>query len=181
MAYLETERLILRKVSQDDYSYFRNYLQDKEMDRLMFRSPCETEEDVRQMFEWFLHKEKRAYAIVHKKCGKTIGNLTVYEFPPALVAGHPKTYGKKGRALSYAIGWQWQRQGYIREILSAVITRLFEEENVDYINSGFLSFNEPSKCLHEKLGFKFLLKETVEVDGQSYTAVETVLFNPASL
>ena len=52
MVYLETERLLLRKVSWEDYPYFREYIMDKEMDRLMLRSPSETEEEVQKMFEW---------------------------------------------------------------------------------------------------------------------------------
>lgn len=177
MVYLETERLLLRKVSQEDYPYFYEYLKDKEMDRLMLRSTSETEEEVLKMFEWFLYKEKRAYSIVHKESGDTIGNLTVYETPPSIVAEHPETHGKEGRALSFAIGRKWQRRGYMSEVLKALIAKLFIEEKVDFINSGFLSFNEPSQCLHEKLGFRFLLQEAIQVDDELYTGVETVLYN----
>ena len=67
MTFVETPRLLLRKVTEEDYPYFRTDLMDKEMDRMMLRSSCETEEDIRLGFEWFLYKEERAYAIVHKK------------------------------------------------------------------------------------------------------------------
>ena len=43
MTFLETPRLLLRKVAEEDYPYFYNYLTDKEMDRMMLRSSCETE------------------------------------------------------------------------------------------------------------------------------------------
>lgn len=177
MVYLETERLLLRKVSWEDYPYFREYIMDKEMDRLMLRWPSETEEEVQKMFEWFLYKEKYAYAILQKESGDTIGNLTVYETPPSVVTEHPQTKGKEGRALSFAIGRKWQRKGYMSEVLKALIAKLFNEEKVDYINSGFLSINEPSKYLHEKLGFGYLLQETFELDGVLYTGVETILRN----
>ena len=76
-----------------------------------------------------------------------------------------------------AIGRKWQRKGYMSEVLKALMVKLFNEEKVDYINSGFLSFNEPSKCLHKKLGFGYLLQETFELDGVLYTGVETILRN----
>ena len=37
MTFIETPRLLLRKVAEEDYSYFREDLMDKEMDRMMLR------------------------------------------------------------------------------------------------------------------------------------------------
>lgn len=65
MIFVETNRLLLRKVAEEDFAYFQADLADKEMDQMMLRWPCETEEDIRLGFEWFLYKEERAYAIVH--------------------------------------------------------------------------------------------------------------------
>jgi len=64
MTFVETPRLVLRKVTEKVFSYFRADLADKEMDRMMLRWPCETEEDIRLGFEWFLYKEERAYVCV---------------------------------------------------------------------------------------------------------------------
>ena len=50
---VETPRLLLRKVTEKDFSYFRTDLADKEIDRMMLRWPCETEEDIRLGFDWF--------------------------------------------------------------------------------------------------------------------------------
>ncbi len=66
MTFVETPRLLLRKVTEEDYPYFRINLMDREMDRTMLRYACQTEE-LRQGFEWFLYKEERAYAIVQKR------------------------------------------------------------------------------------------------------------------
>ena len=57
MTFVETSRLLMRKVTEKDFSYFREDLTDKEMDRMMLRWPCETEEEIRQGFELFLYKE----------------------------------------------------------------------------------------------------------------------------
>ena len=175
--FVETERLALRKVSEEDFSYFRADLADKEMDRMMLRWPCETEEDIRLGFEWFLYKEERAYAIVHKETGETIGNLTVYNHVPECVAAHEAVQGKNGKALSFAVLPAFQRKGYMYEAVSSVIDHLFRVEKADYINCGYLSYNAPSKALQEKLGFTYLLTERFLFDDQEMESIENILWS----
>lgn len=176
MTFVETPRLLLRKVTEEDYSYFREDLMDKEMDRMMWRSPCETEEDVRLGFEWFLYKEERAYAIVHKETGETIGNLTVYNRVPECVANHEAVQGKNGKVLSFAVLPAFRRKGFMYEAVSSVIDHLFREEKAEYINCGYLSYNTPSKALQEKLGFTYLLTERLPLDGQEVESIENILW-----
>lgn len=176
MTFIETPRLLLRKVAEEDYSYFREDLMDKEMDRMMLRYPCETEEEIRLGFEWFLHKEERAYAIVHKETGKTIGNLTVYNHVPECVANHEAVQGKNGKSLSFAVLPAFRREGYMYEAVSGVIDHLFRVEKADYINCGYLSYNAPSKALQEKLGFTYLLTERFQFDGQEMESIENILW-----
>ena len=174
--FVETPRLLLRKVTEDDFSYFRADLADKEMDRMMLRWPCETEEDIRLGFEWFLYKEERAYAIVYKKTGETIGNLTVYNHVPECVVNHEAVQGKNGKSLSFAVLPSFRRKGFLYEAVSSVIDHLFREENADYISCGYLSYNAPSKALQEKLGFTYLLTERFQFDGQEMESVENILW-----
>ena len=177
MIFVETNRLLLRRVAEEDYSYFRSYLLDKEMDRVMLRSPCETEEDILLGFEWFLHKEERAYVIVLKETGETIGNLTVYNHVPNCVSEHSSVLGKTGKGLSFAMSPAFQRKGYMYEAVSAVINHLFRVEHADYINCGYLSYNIPSKALQEKLGFSYLLTDRFLFDGKEMESIENILWN----
>ena len=176
MTFVETPRLILRKVSEEDFSYFQADLSDKEMDRMMLRSFCETEEDIRLGFEWFLYKEERAYAIIHKETGETIGNLTVYNRVPECVANHKAVQCKNGKSLSFAILPAFRRKGFMYEAVGGVIDHLFREEKADYINCGYLSYNAPSKALQEKLGFTYLLTERIQFDGQEMESIENILW-----
>ena len=175
--FVETPRLVLRKVTEKDFSYFRADLADKEMDRMMLRWPCETEEEIRLGFEWFLYKEERAYAVVHKETGETIGNLTVYNHVPECVAAHEAVQDKNGKSLSFAILPAFRRKGYMYEAVSSVIDHLFREEKADYINCGHLSYNAPSKALQEKLGFTYLLTEQFQFDGQEMESIENILWS----
>ena len=176
MYFVETERLVLRKVTEKDFSYFRADLADKEMDRMMLRWPCETEEDIRLGFEWFLCKEERAYAIVHKETGETIGNLTVYNHVPECVANHEAVQGKNGKALSFAVLPAFRRKGFMHEALNGVIDHLFRAEKADYINCGYLSYNAPSKALQKKLGFTYLLTEQFQFGDQEMESIENILW-----
>lgn len=179
MKFTESKNLLLRKLVEEDYdAYFREYIMDKEMDRLMCRSESATEEEVREAFEWLLHREKRAYAIVHKESGCVIGNLTVYDSVPPVVAEHPETAGKVGRALSFAMSRSWQRRGLMREAVTAVIDELFQNEQVDYINGGYLSFNLPSQAFHKNLGFTYLTTERFSENGVELESIENILWKP---
>ena len=174
--FVETSRLLLRKVTEKDFPYFRADLADKEMDRMMLRWPCETEEDIRLGFEWFLYKEERAYAIVHKETGETIGNLTVYNHVPECVANHEAVQGKNGKSLSFAVLPAFRRKGFMYEAVSGVIDQCFRVEKADYINCGYLTYNAPSKALQEKLGFTYLLTEQFQFDGQEMESIENILW-----
>lgn len=176
MTFVETPRLLLRKAAERDYSYFRNNLMDKEMDRMMLRSPCETEEDIRLGFEWFLHKEERAYVIVHMETGEAIGNLTVYNRVPECVAAQETVQGKKGKSLSFAMSPFFRRRGFMYEAVRGVIEHLFQAEQADYINCGYLPDNAPSKALQEKLGFAYLLTDRFLFDGQEIETIENILW-----
>jgi len=176
MIFVESERLILRKVTEEDYPYFIEDLSDREMDRMIMRYPCETPEEIRLGFEWFLYKEERAYAIVLKETGKTVGNLTVYNRVPDCVAAHPTVQGKNGKSLSFAILPAFQRKGLMFEAVSAVLDHLFGNEYVDYVNCGYLSYNLPSRALQEKLGFTHLLTDYFQFEGQEMESVENILW-----
>ena len=176
MIFVETPRLLLRKVTQADYPYFQTYLTDKHMDEMMLRSPCHSEEDIRSGFDWFLNKEDRAYVIVHKEAGEVIGNLTVYDKVPPEVAQQEAVAGKAGKSLSFAMSPAWQRRGLMLEAVHAVIDHLFSQENTDYIHCGYLSYNVPSKMLQEKLGFQEIFTERFSLDGREIEVVENVLW-----
>ena len=176
MTFLETDRLLLRKVAAADYPYFREYLMDKEVDRMMLRSPCDTEEDVRLGFDWFLHKEERAYVIIHKETGRVIGNLTVYNHVPPEVAEQETVRGKRGKSLYFAMSPAFRRRGFMLEAVSAVMKRLFYGENAEYIHCGCLSCNLPSKALQERLGFAPLFTQRFSFEGQEMESVENILW-----
>lgn len=173
--FLETERLILRKIQNEDFSDYCAYsLGNPEQDRMMGRNPLNTIEDVQLNFNWLKDKEERGYVLVYKPEKKVIGNLTVYNNVP--VAQLDVLQGKVGRSMSFCLSASYRRRGLMEEAVLAVIERLFQEEGVDYIRCGCFDFNLPSLALQKKLGFTHLITEYFQIDGEEYTGIENILW-----
>ena len=173
--FLETERLILRRIEEADFEDYCIYnLNDPERDRMMGRDALDSIEAVRQNFDWLKDRESRGYALVLKETGRMIGNLTVYDrlSLPEL----PQLQGKTGKGMSFGISRQYQRRGLMEEAVHRVIAHLFTAENVDFINCGCFHDNIPSLSLQRKLGFTHLTSAHFEINGQEVTALENILW-----
>lgn len=173
--FLETDRLVLRKFRDEDFSDFCAYAMDEEMCRMMGNDPLDTEEAARENFDWLKDREERGYCLVLKEMGRVIGNLTVTAVPEE-VAGLEPLAGKRGRSMSFCISRQYQRRGLMTEVLRAVIAQLFDAEGMDYAQCGYFPFNAASAKLQEKLGFTHLTTMELDFKGEKVTTVEQVLW-----
>lgn len=177
MTFLQTDRLILRKLEESDFDDFCAYAIDDEMSRMMGRRMLRTPEDTRWSFDWLKDREPHCYALVEKASGHVIGNLNVCDVPPELVE-LDALRGKQGCSLSFCISRKHQRQGLTEEAVRAVIDELFRAEGFDYIQCGHFTFNEASARLQQKLGFVPLTVHSASVNGEEVTVVENVLWAP---
>lgn len=179
--FLETERLLLRRIQEEDFPDFCAYAMDEEMCRLMGNAPLVTEADARITFDWLKDNEERGYAIVLKETGRMIGNLTVTPVHAHLLdqAAQADLAGKEGRGMSFCLARRCWRQGLMSEAVQAVIAHLFQEEGFDYVQCGYFTFNEASRKFQEKLGFTHLTTITVDYYGEEIVTVENVLWNEA--
>ena len=168
--YLETQRLIVRRMEDADFPHWCSYATDSRLCRMMDTPILSTLEDARQAFDWLLAHEKRFYAIVLREEMKCVGHLIVYNYPD--IGDLPELQGKTGRSLSFAVSGAYRRRGIAAEALTATIDYLFDRRGVDYIISSYYTFNEPSRRLHEKLGFKPLAGN----DPAGESTVKAILF-----
>ena len=175
--FLETDRLILRRLEETDFADYAAYATDDEMSRMMGRAFLKTEADICANFNWLKDKEPRCYGIVEKAGGQLIGNLTV-SAPPPPVAALPQLQGRQGRTLSFCICRAAQRKGYAAEAVRAVVDELFRTERADFVQCGCYAFNEPSRRLQEKLGFSFLTQLRVPTPQGEAETIEHILWNP---
>ncbi len=175
--FLETDRLLLRPFRDEDFSDFCVFALDPERNHVMANPPVPDEAEARAFFYWLKDEEKRAYAIVLKSTGHVVGNLTVYD--SSSVSDRPELSGLRGREMSFSIARPYRRQGLMEEALRAVIAHLFQAENADYITDGYFTFNEPSRVLHEKLGFAYLCTERLRLPdtGEEVDLTNVILWS----
>ena len=174
--FLETERMVLRKFREEDFYEFCAFAMDDEMCRMTGRAPMPDEAAARVNFDWLKDREPRGYALVLKESGRVIGNLTVTKVSDWLMK-REELQGKRGVSLSFSIGKDYQRRGLMYEAVRAVVDRLFQDENLDFINCGYFDFNTASRRLQQKLGFEPLLAVRAILRGEERTIVENVLWN----
>ncbi len=174
--FVETERLLLRPLEEQDFPDYAAYAMDDEMSRMMGRAFLHTEADLRQNFNWLKDREPRCYGIVEKTSGRLIGNLNVCALPAPLAA-LPQLQNKQGQTLSFCIRRESQRKGYAAEAIRAVIEELFHAEQMDFVQCGCYGFNEPSRKLQERLGFEFLANLRVPTPEGEAETIEHILWN----
>ena len=175
MPFLTTDRLILRRLEEGDFEDFYAYSQDLELCRMIGRPPITDRESAMPTFRWLLDKEPRAYAILLRDTGRVIGNLTVTR-PSELLTKQLRYRMAKGCSLSFCIGRKYQRRGLMTELLRAMLSQLFRQEKMDYVNCGFFDFNQASKGLQQKLGFQPAAQESFTWDGETFHVQEQVLW-----
>ena len=88
--FVETSRLLLRRLEEADFPAYAAYAVDDEMSRMMGRAFLHAETDIRQNFDWLKDKEPRCYGIVEKANEQLIGNLNIVALPAPLAAGQTR-------------------------------------------------------------------------------------------
>ena len=171
---LETMRLLLRPCEEGDWADYREYFDDTELWRMLGYRPFTCEEDFRGDFQWRLDNP-RVTALVLKETGRVVGHVCV-GVPEPEAAARSELRGKSGVSLSFSLHRALRRQGLMSEALTALIGELFRSGEVDFISSGYFSFNTASAALHRKLGFRELFRHTIERGGETIEVIETVLF-----
>ena len=174
--FVETSRLLLRRLEEADFPAYAAYAVDDEMSRMMGRAFLHTEADLRQNFNWLKDREPRCYGIVEKASGRLIGNLNVCALPAPLAA-LPQLQGKQGQTLSFCIRRESQRKGYAAEAIRAVTEELFHTEQMDFVQCGCFGFNAPSRKLQERLGFEFLANLRGPTPEGEPETIEHILWN----
>ena len=161
----ETKRLILRPLAAEDEADFLSGVADRELRRL-YGFPEELAEDTaRRIFTRFTSLSV-AWGLVRKVDGCLVGFLL--DVPPELPEDMLRALPESGRTLAFAAFRPYQRQGYMREALCALIDRHLQTGDAGFLHAGHFPCNEASCRLLRSLGFReygrHRLGETVIVD-----------------
>ena len=140
--FLETQRLILRKPEIADVNDYMEFVNTRFVNRYNAMSPV-----TREKAEYrFANAEDSSIAIIKKETGRLIGMLYVGE--------DSLRYDVNSKEISYFLREEESKKGYMKEALSALISHLFETENLTCITARSFAPNIASQRLLESLGFQ---------------------------
>ena len=173
---IETERLILRPFKQSDLQDFNEYASVPGVGEMAGWKHHETIEKTQEILDMFI-KEDKTFAIVFKNNNKVIGSLGVEKY--GLEDKLTEFNGYYGREIGYVLSKDYWGEGIMPEAVGAVIDYLFNDLNLDFLTCGYYDFNNQSKRVQEKCGFKPYRKLVMDTRlGTKEPGVLNLLINP---
>ena len=173
---IETERLILRSFKQTDLHDFNEYASVPGVGEMAGWKHHETIEKTQEILDMFI-KEDKTFAIVFKKTNKVIGSLGVEKY--GLEEKLTEFTSYYGREIGYVLSKDYWGKGIMTEAVGAVINHLFNDLNLDFLTCGYYDFNNQSKRVQEKSGFKPYRKLVMDTRlGTKESGILNLLINP---
>lgn len=173
---LETQRLILREFKENDLTDFYEYASVDGVGEMAEWSHHENIETTKEILNSFI-KDNKVFAIVYKENNKVIGSLGVEKYGMEEKLDEFKDL--YGRSIGYVLSKNYWGKGLMKEAVKCVINYLFDECNLDFIICGYYLFNNQSKRVQEKCGFKpyrSLMMDTKR--GTKEKGILNLLLNP---
>lgn len=141
---IETERLILRELRQEDFPTYEKLAADPDVMRYLGGRTMNQVDAWRHMAFMVGHWQLRGYgyfALVEKTTGEFIGR-----------AGFTNPTGWPGFELGWTVVPWKQRQGFAFEAAQRLLRFAFEDLDKDHVISLIHPDNTPSRRVAEKLG-----------------------------
>ena len=173
---IETERLILRPFEQSDIDNFFEYASVEGVGEMAGWKHHENKEKSQSILDLFINEDK-TFAIVLKENNKVIGSLGVEEY--GMEQALSEFFDYNGREIGYVLSKDYWGKGLMPEAVKAVIDYLFNVQKLDFLTCGYYEFNNQSKKVQEKCGFKPYRKLMMETRlGTKEQGILNLLVNP---
>jgi ribosomal-protein-alanine N-acetyltransferase len=174
---IETERLVLRPFKWDDLDDFFGYASVDGVGEMAGWHHHENKDQSKEILANFID-EDTDFALVLKETGRVVGSLGVKSY--GAEDKLTEFDGYKGREIGYVLAKDQWGKGLMAEAVSAVINHLFDEIDLDFLTCGYYDFNNQSKRVQEKCGFKPYRKLNMETRmGTIEPGVLNLLVNPS--
>lgn len=173
---IETERLVLRPFKWDDLNDFFEYASVEGVGEMAGWPHHENKDKSKEILSCFIEEDK-TIALCLKENGRVVGSLGVefYGAEDKLT----EFDGYKGREIGYVLAKDQWGKGLMAEAVTAVINYLFNEKDLDFLTCGYYDFNNQSRRVQEKCGFKPYRKLNMETRmGTVEPGVLNLLINP---
>ncbi|GAB6930113.1 GNAT family protein [Paenibacillus sp. JCM 10914] len=170
---IETERLVLREVTQDDMEAVYRCFSSDDVTRYYGQDSLTDREQARQIIAFFhqSYVDKRGvrWGIQRKEQPELIGTIGFNAWSPK----------HKRAEIGYELHPSYWHQGYAREAASAVIAHGFEELGLTRIGAIVFLENESSHALLTTLGFtsegvlrQYMVQNGVSFDTRVYSLLK---------
>lgn len=147
MKTIETDRLLLRHMIEDDANDIFEYAKNEDVGPNAGWKPHESIEETREIMKTIFLDQPSVFGIVLKATGKMIGSIGLIP--------DPKRENDRALMLGYAIGKDYWRNGYMTEAAKAIVSYGFRELDLDLISVYCYSSNDRSRRVIEKCGFEY--------------------------
>lgn len=147
MPSIETERLILRPISEEDAEAMFMFSQNVNVGFNAGWKPHSDIEETHEIIKMIFLDRKDVYGIELKEADMLCGSIGLV--PDA------KRQNDQTRMLGYALGENYWNKGYMTEAAQALIRFGFDSLHLDLISAYCYPFNTRSKRVLEKCGFKY--------------------------
>ncbi|GLB61848.1 GNAT family N-acetyltransferase [Cytobacillus sp. NCCP-133] len=142
---LETERLILRKITLDDAEDMYLYASNEEVTRYVTWETHSSLSDTIEFINTFLPQYDAPWGIELKENGKFIGTVHFVWWQPE----------HKSAEIGYVLSKEYWGKGLITEAARAIISFGFDSMNLVRVQARCFLENKGSERVMEKLGMSF--------------------------
>jgi len=164
---METERLLLRNLTEDDVQDVFEFRGDPEIMQYIPRPIAQNPEDAKMVIEMMTgftaNNEKINWGVVEKATGKLLGSFGFVRF----------NYESYRAEVGYILNKNYHGKGYAKEALAPILDYGFNEMGLHSIEAVIRAENTPSMKLIEKFGFTkdAYFKDYINHNGAFYDAV----------
>lgn len=173
---IETERLILRAFKQTDLNDFYEYASVEGVGEAAGWKHHESIDESREILDLFIDHDK-VFAICLKENNKVIGSIGIEKYGLEDVLTEFDDH--YGRELGFVLSKDHWGNGLMPEAVNAAVNYLFNELNFDFLICGYYNFNNRSKRVGEKCGFRPYRSLVMETHmGTKEQGTLSLLINP---
>jgi len=146
---LKTNRLTLRPFVLSDLDDLYEYAKVDGVGQMAGWPPHKNKEESLMILNMFI-EEKKTFAIVYEN--KVIGSIGLENYPEELFKNIKDLNGTE---LGYVLSKDYWGKGLMPEACKEVLRYCFENLKLDFVACCYFAWNNQSKRVQEKLGFKY--------------------------
>ena len=172
---LETERLLLRPVNQNDLTDIHEICTMPEVaEGAGWSVSVSPEDSVKRMLEYM--DDNETLAVVLKAENRLIGTVSIQKRNWTM---YPIDRNLKGREFGFDLNKNYWGRGLMPEAVKEVAAYCFRELHYDFLTAGHFVENKRSAGAIEKCGFSYLFEGEHENPGKWKKLIRTyILYNP---